>query len=105
MPKITGKASRSNKGGRRSGRKLGATESSAPGAAQQGASSHSHHPEAVVWVTSLQTSVASLSLEQLMDAAGAQVRLELRSQATTPYLTGAPGLCHPFTRQKQTCHP
>ena len=99
MPKITGKASKSSKGGRRSGRKSGATESSAPGAAQQGASSHSHRPEAVAGGTSPQTSVASLSLEQLMDAVGARVRQELRSQATTPYLS------LPFTRQKQSCHP
>ena len=42
MPKITGKTSRSSKGGRRSGRKSGGTESSAPEAAQQDASSHSH---------------------------------------------------------------
>ena len=87
MPKITGKASKSSKGGRRSGRKSGATGSSAPGAAQQGASSHSHRPEAVAGGTSPQTSVASLSLEQLMDAVGARVRQELRSQATTPYLS------------------
>ena len=87
MPKITGKASKSSKGGRRSGRKSGATESSAPGATQQGASSHSHRPEAVAGGTSPQTSVASLSLEQLMDAVGARVRQELRSQATTPYLS------------------
>ena len=93
MPKITGKASRSSKGGRWSGRKSGAAESSAPGAAQQSASSHSHRLEAVAGGgrggggTSPQTSVASLSLEQLMDAVGARVRQELRSQATTTYLS------------------
>ena len=108
MPKITGRASRSSKGGRRSGRKSGATELSAPGAAQQGASYHSHRPEAVAGGTSPQTSVASLSLEQLMDAVGARVRQELRSQATTPYLwrTGTVlGLRRPFTRRKHSCHP
>ena len=87
MPKITGKASRSSKGGRRSGRKLGATELSAPRAAQQGASSHSHRPEAVAGRISPQTSVGSLSLEQLMDTVRARVRQELRSQMTTLYLS------------------
>ena len=91
MPKIAGKASRSSKGGRRSGRKSGATESSAPGAAQQGASSHCHCQEAVAGETSPQTSVALLSLEQLMDAVGARVRQELRSQVMTPYLSQEDG--------------
>ena len=87
MPKITRISSRSSKGGRRSRRKSGAAESSAPGAVQQDASSHSHHPEAVAGETSPQTSVASLSLEQLTDAVGARVIQESRSQVTTPYLS------------------
>ena len=70
MSKITRKASRSSRGGRRSGRKSGAADSSAPGATQQGASSHSHRAEAVAGDAPPQTSVASLSLEQLMDVVG-----------------------------------
>ena len=54
---------------------------------QQDASSHSHHPEAVAGETSPQTSVASLSLEQLTDAVGAQVIQESRSQVTTTYFS------------------
>ena len=89
MPKITGKASRSSKGGRRSGRKSCATFecSGCSGGRAAGHELSQLPPGDSSGGTSPQTSVASLSLEQHMDAVGARVRQELRSQAMTPHLS------------------